>query len=49
MPGLEVHTAPAASPPRPFIVRETTVATPPRPRLLDRVRTTLRIYERWWR
>jgi integron integrase len=42
---LPVHTVLPASPPgpwRPFVVRETTHVTPPKPRLLDRVRAALR-------
>ena len=42
---LPVYTVLPASPPgpwRPFVVRETTDVTPPKPRLLDRVRAALR-------
>jgi len=42
---LPVYTVRPASPPgpwRPFVVRETTHVTPPKPRLLDRVRAALR-------
>jgi len=42
---LPVYQVLPASPPgprRPFVVRETTQVTPPKPRLLDRVRAALR-------
>ena len=42
MPALAVYEVSPASLPRRFAVRETTAVTPPKPRLLDRVRSVLR-------
>jgi len=42
MLALAVYRVPPASLPRRFAVRETIAVTPPKPRLLDRVRTALR-------
>ena len=42
MPALAVYEVSPGSLPRRFAVRETTAVTPPKPRLLDRVRAALR-------
>ena len=42
LPVYKVLPAGPPGPRRPFVVRETTQVTPPKPRLLDRVRAALR-------